>query len=259
MTNMRTIAVLKEFFALQMSSPHIPTDSLSVIGEYALDNVKDLTAFNAIAHGFRTATTCIDSKAWELEFKARDPDLHACISACGDERNSWRERVRRIVDTTKMFSEQALVPGFASVDVVLHNHPSHGFQVNIGVDLVRDAVVVHSLRKEAGVQSSSEIFLGPLGAPFNDDPTKAEPAFTTLYLVSIDGVEVSTLSGPEELIRVVRGSGELSHWRFVFLPSNDTETAVPAVCRFAPTPVQELRSERRALEMTEYVGRLDEN
>ena len=221
-----------------MYSPHIPTDSLSVIGEFALGSKNELAAFNAIARGFRTATTCIDSKVWELEFKARDPDLHACISACGDERNNWRERVRRIVDTSKMFSRQAPVPGFASVDVVLHNHPSHGFQVNIGVE--QDAVVVYSLRKEAGVQSSSEIFLGPLGLPFNDDPTNVTSALTTLYLVSIDGVEVSTLSGPEELIRVVRGSGsgELSHWRFVCLPSNDTETAIPTVCRFAPTPVR---------------------
>ena len=39
-------------------------DILSIIGEFALGNVKDLTAFNSISLDFRTATTCIDSKVW---------------------------------------------------------------------------------------------------------------------------------------------------------------------------------------------------
>ena len=223
------------------------TDILSIIGEFALENVKDLTAFNSISLDFRTATTCIDSKVWELEFKARDPALHACISACSDDRASWRERVRRIVDTAKVFNRQAPVPEFATVDVVLHNHPSHGFQVNLGV--VQDAVVAYSLRRQAGVVSSSELVLGSLGLPFDDDP-KVLAAGMALILVSVDGVKVSDRHDFEEVIRAIKGSGELSHWRFICLASDDVSTALPAVCQFAPTPVQELRRQRRALEMT---------
>ena len=223
------------------------TDSLSIIGEFALDNVKELTAFNSISHDFRTATTCIDSKVWELEFEARDPALHACISACGDDRASWRERVRRIEDIAKGFNRQAPVPEFASVDVVLHNHPSHGFQVNVGV--VEGAVVAYSLRKQAGVVSSSELVLGSLGLPFDDD-LKALPAGMAFILVSVDGVKVSDLHDGEEVIRAIKGSGELSHWRFICLASDDISTALPAVCQIAPSLVQELQRERRALEMT---------
>ena len=250
----------------------IPSELLSNIALFALSRARNLSAWNVISKEFRAVASQFDEAISEVEFRDRDPIIYASLSsASGDGRATWKESLQRLVELRKL-SEQTPLRGYSTCDMVLHKHPSNGFQLRLG--LVRGVVVVHSLRKIPGFVSAAEIFLGPLGIPVcettSNFPGEAEPAggsaVMDLVIESIDGSKVSDFSTFKSYSDEINGAGgELSHWRFICIPrtqAGEGLSSLPSEFRLAPPVlprhVLELRRLRQGLEVIDDDVKFDE-
>jgi hypothetical protein len=128
----------------------------SVILTLALSGVDDLRAFGAVSRAARTLAVRVGADAnhplWQSEFRARDPVLWRAVAGAGDARTPWRARVARLAGLRRAAAldpgprhDPAGGPTPTLVDVVLYNHPKHGFLVNVGE--VRRSVVLYGLRR----------------------------------------------------------------------------------------------------------------
>eukprot|EP00614_Pseudopedinella_elastica_P019178 CAMPEP_0172646406 /NCGR_PEP_ID=MMETSP1068-20121228/240223_1 /TAXON_ID=35684 /ORGANISM="Pseudopedinella elastica, Strain CCMP716" /LENGTH=313 /DNA_ID=CAMNT_0013460663 /DNA_START=110 /DNA_END=1052 /DNA_ORIENTATION=- len=171
----------------------IPSELLPNIALFAI-RARNLSAWNVISKEFRAVASQFDEAISEVEFRDRDPIIYASLSsASGDGRATWKERLQRLIELRKKVSEQTPLRGYSTCDMVLHKHPSNGFQLRLG--LVRGVVVVHSLRKIPGFVSAAETFLGPLGIPVraqttSNSPGEAEPEGGSVRLGLVRGVVV---------------------------------------------------------------------
>mmetsp|Transcript_42271 Transcript_42271/g.95613 ORF Transcript_42271/g.95613 Transcript_42271/m.95613 type:complete len:262 (-) Transcript_42271:174-959(-) len=251
----------------------IPSELLPNIALFAI-RARNLSAWNVISKEFRAVASQFDEAISEVEFRDLDPIIYASLSsASGDGRATWKERLQRLIELRKKVSEQTPLRGYSTCDIVLHKHPSNGFQLRLG--LVRGVVVVHSLRKIPGFVSAAETFLGPIGIPVraqttSNSPGEAEPeggsVLMDLVLVSIDGSKVSDFSTFESYFDEINGAGgELSHWRFVCIPrthSDEGVSSLPSEFLLAPPVLPrhalELRRLRQGLEVTDDDCEVDE-
>ena len=216
---------------------NLPDDVLVLITLHVLDCVIDFHNLGAVSRDWRSATTAIvpgeNALLWEIEFKRADHVLHSCMSLGGDTRTTWRAR---LMAHSAMMSSAAPTGPQAFIEAVLYNHPTQGFLLTLGE--INQAVFISAIRRpgstEEGVFSSTELLLKSLGLPVI---LSEEPAPTTLdvhnsvMVHSINETRVSDISNLEELINIIRTSGDFASWRFLMVPSANPKH-VPAECRF---------------------------
>ena len=239
-------------------------DLLSLIAGYALSQTRDMIALNVVSKEFSVVTSLHSEAIFESDFRNRDPILQASLSsASGDGHPSWKERLQRIIELNNSATEQTLLRGYAHIDLVLHKHPSNGFQLRFG--LVHDIVAVHSLRYVHGVVSAAETFLRPLGiSAYADTASITERlsggglANMKIVLVSIDGSKVSDFSTFDSFFNEAICAAELSLFRFICVPqtqASELSFSLPDEVRLAiplfEARVDELRQVRQGLVVTD--------
>lgn len=173
---------------------------------------------------------CTQSSLWEAEFKIKHPVLHSDIASGphAQRGNTWRSRLRRVnelartkiksfqyVNLSNALPAKPIPSGFTIVDVVLHNHPVHGFRVKFGQVNIRGlrstAVCGYHQSKKANSISSAENSLGPL--------TGSEGYALLVY--SIDGSPVSKYYSLCELVRNSSDFEELTMFRLIRIPTRE--------------------------------------
>jgi len=219
---------------------------------------RDLKALSTVS---RSTKMCCDQIAddenallWQSEFCARDPILYGCFIRSRDSRTSWLNRLLRLTHINRdVASHQCLDSVTRSsdvfVDVVLYNHPIHGFLVNVG-ELHR-SVVIYGIRRPPSARSvdqtstehheqelsSAEAYLAPFklpmfaaGAPAPLNP----PARDLLVLHSINSTPVSTYTSFDDLIGSIKSADEMCLWRLIFYSQVDLNCLPIECCLQAP-------------------------
>jgi hypothetical protein len=229
-----------------------------LVAEYAITSFKDIAALavlsSCITKVIGRVTADGNAVVYLLEFQRREPQLFAFLSQPfgASTPPTWRERVNRVSALRQGERDEA--PPAATkggqlskpVDVILYNHPSNGFSVNIG--MVQQSVLLYGIRRNNessnGDQASyAEIALRDFdipafvsGAPAPGNATDSN----VLILVSIDGKSVCDYHDFNELTSAIRSAGELCRWRFFYYPKLAWSSSgvssglgsVPLECKF---------------------------
>jgi len=144
------------------------------------------------------------------------------------------------------------------LDVVLYNHPTHGFMINFcevhlnaciySLRMARDNSSQHSPHNTAKASASksfsktpsnyssnsSEIKLSQFMLPTSTPGAPAPLTITTsnvLLLVSFNGKAMSDFFYFNDLIQDIKVAPEFCRWRFLFYPSSELYCA-PSECSF---------------------------
>jgi hypothetical protein len=242
---------------------------------FSLSGLADLSAFGAVSRRFfaaaRAASRDGNAPLWAASVRDADPVLHAGIVHARDVRRTWRARLlhlrqlqqdaareapprfcpaprRRPSEVSSSSSATDPAEAVACVDVLLYNHPTQGFMINVGE--VRHKVCVYGLRqRDAAVSAqalsshadrppslptTAAVKLSPFRLPTyaTGAPAPLGPATTNvLVLLSLNGKSVSDFGNFDDLVAGIKAAPELCRWRFLFYQASNLRH-LPRECSF---------------------------
>ena len=247
-----------------------PDEIFCEIAAYSLSSPADLCAFSAVSRRFFNAalTTSQDVNAplWAACVRAADPILYAGIVHAKDTRRSWQSRLFHLRQlqrecvadpSPQLLSDErhqthvlspppSSVSDAACVDVILYNHPTQGFMMNVGE--VRHKVCIYGLRQQS---QTSPVHGGDSGASGSDlrpamltsaaklsrfrvptyppgAPAPLGPATTNLLvLLSLNGKKMADFDDFHDLVRGIKAAPEFCRWRFLFYPASNLRKLPP--------------------------------
>ena len=250
-----------------------PDEIFCEIAAFSLSSPADLCAFSAVSRRFFNAalTTSQDVNAplWAACVQAADPILYAGIVHAKDTRRSWQARLFHLRQLQRDCAAEASPeilsdsrqqahssspspfsffssPDAACVDVILYNHPTQGFMMNVGE--VRRKVCIYGLRQQS---QTSPVHGGDSGASGSDlrpamltsaaklsrfrvptyppgAPAPLGPATTNLLvLLSLNGKKMADFDDFHDLVRGIKAAPEFCRWRFLFYPASNLRKLPP--------------------------------
>lgn len=233
----------------------LPNDILSLVVEISLGSIQDVRVIGSVSRDFHLAVTSVTRNAnaplWENEFRNIDPVLYQSYVTSKDQRSSWQKRLEKLLqlrteglvdvsshacplDANKDRSTSQMC------DVILHNHPDHGFLVNVGG--TRTSVVIYGVRLSPtpGNVSSSVKFVHHFNTPSFAAGAMVPlgpSSDNLLVLHSLDGMPVSAHRDFDEVVSTIKSSGELCRWRFLHYskanPQSLMTDGLPSECNFS--------------------------
>jgi len=270
-----SLMVTKRFRCIaQAHTDQLPDEMLRECAAFSLSGLADLSAFGAVSRRFfaaaRAASRDGNAPLWAASVRDADPVLHAGIVHAGDVRRTWRARLLHLrqlqqdaareapprfrpaprrrpseVSSSSSATDDASV---ASVDVLLYNHPTQGFMINVGE--VRHKVCVYGLRQRdaavsaeamsthadrpSSLPTTASVKLSPFRLPTyaTGAPAPLGPATTNvLVLLSLNGKAVSDFGDFDDLVAGIKAAPELCRWRFLFYPASNLRH-LPRECSF---------------------------
>jgi hypothetical protein len=268
--------VTKRFQCMtQAHTDQLPDEMLRKCAAFSLSGLADLSAFGAVSRRFfaaaRAASRDGNAPLWAASVRDADPVLHAGIVHARDVRRTWRARLlhlrqlqqdaareapprfcpaprRRPSEVSSSSSATDPAEAVACVDVLLYNHPTQGFMINVGE--VRHKVCVYGLRqRDAAVSAqamsthadrppslptTAAVKLSPFRLPTyaTGAPAPLGPATTNvLVLLSLNGKSVSDFGDFDDLVAGIKAAPELCRWRFLFYPASNLRH-LPRECSF---------------------------
>jgi hypothetical protein len=224
----------------------LPLDIMNLVMMCSTSTVDELSAFSSVSPTFRRAAMSVrddeDSVVWENRFKELDPVIHQCVVDAEDARSTWKARLTRILslkqdikmrgtsldgvdDLSAMSSSSSSSSSSTTttpsiVDVILYNHPSKGYLVNVGE--VRRCVFVYGVREYSGVRTSADAALESFHLPTfrSGEPAPQGLLHSNILLLhSIDGQTIADHENFPSLVSSIRGTKDMSHWRLLFYPT----------------------------------------
>ena len=265
-------------------------DLLYICANFVISSLVELSIFGSVSRGILTSLRALsadrNAPVWEVIFQNLDPILHGDIKQHNIDtpgnipKRSWYARLldlRRLLqgDAAAEASPRILCSGCGGmpltssatlgkrevevVDVVLYNHPTQGFMINLG-EVQRSACVyglriargdlpppswqtvdIASIRMSLSKSSqtcfsanSTETKLSKFLLPKYVPGAPAPLSLTTsnvLLLVSLNGKVMSEFSNFDEVVHDIKIASEFCRWRFLFYPSSEIYRA-PSECTF---------------------------
>ena len=277
-----SLMVTKRFRCIaQAHTDQLPDEMLRECAAFSLSGLADLSAFGAVSRRFfaaaRAASRDGNAPLWAASVRDADPVLHAGIVHAGDVRRTWRARLLHLRQlqqdaareapprfrrgTSAASSSSSLTflstssssaadpaEAVACVDVLLYNHPTQGFMINVGE--VRHKVCVYGLRQRdaavsaeamsthadrpSSLPTTASVKLSPFRLPTyaTGAPAPLGPATTNvLVLLSLNGKSVSDFGDFDDLVAGIKAAPELCRWRFLFYPASNLRH-LPRECSF---------------------------